>query len=458
MRLRIDGKAKGRIFIRELGETRCDFFFAALGFRCDCLCIARLCKLYRCQINCAHTHRQRIAGLCGRELGHSTDIAAGNFLDFGCLLAANRVQMANLFRGIHAMIEQRHILLDGTGNNLEVAESAVLIRSGLEHKCTRRAVRVARNLNEIVAFLANFYFALIRRRHVIADALERCNGADTGCRSAAEYRNDRALKHALTQTSNQFFIRELLACEITLHQILRQLCHALAQSGALLVNLCHHGFRNRNLLAFVALHVVRLADNTVDNADGLAVALENRDNDRNNVCAERLLQLVQRCIIIGIFFVNFRNIKRTRLALVCQTLPRLFRANARSGLARNDNQTGFTHAQCALYFAFKIKEARRIQHIDLAAAVFYRRHCGGNRELSADLLRVIVTNGISVRDLSHAVCRLGHIQHAFDQGSLAFSAVSHYTNVADFIYRIYVQRFHLLNISYPERDVPSSCS
>ena len=201
----------------------------------------------------------------------------------------------------------------------------------------------------------------------------------------------------------------------------------------MLVDAVLHVVRNRDFDALVAVHAVGLADNAVDDA---AVALEDRDDDRRYRYAKLLLQLVQRGIVIRVFLVNLRNVEHTRHCTLFAALPRLFRADARAGLAGRDDQSRLCNAQRALHFAFKIKEARGIEQVDLAVVPFYGRYRSRNRELAADFFGVEIADRVAVGDFAHAVGRTGDIKQAFDERGLAVAAVTHQTYITDFVYRI----------------------
>ena len=369
---------EGRILIVELCQTGGDLFLAALDLRCDALRVARLRERDARQLNRTNGHGQGVAGLGGDQLGNRADIAAGDLLDLGGLFAADRIDVTDLLGAAHACVEHRHIRLDRACNDLEVRESAVLIRSGLEYERTRCAVRCTRDFDDIILGLEYLILALIRGRHVVADALEQCIGADTGCRSAGEYRTDDAVADALTQTCNQLLVGELLAAEVAVHQILGQLRNVFAQRRTVLLHALYHVLRHRDFYALVAFHAVCLADDAVNNTDGLAVALEDRDNDRRQNHTELLLQLVQAGAEVRIFLVNLGNIEHARLARLLEALPCLFGADARTGFARNDDQTGIAHAQCTEHFALKVKVTRGIEQVDLASAELNRCNRGGN--------------------------------------------------------------------------------
>ena len=204
----------------------------------------------------------------------------------------------------------------------------------------------------------------------------------------------------------------------------------------MLVDAVLHVVRDRDLDALVALHAVGLADDAVDNAGCIAVALENRDNNRSHRYAELLLQLVQRGVVIRILLVDLGDIEHTRHGAGFAALPCFFRADTRAGLAGRNNQRGFSHAQRAIDFAFKIEEARGVEQVDLAAVKLDRRDSRRDRKFAFDFLRVKVADCIAVRDLADTVGHSGDIEQAFDERGLAVAAVPHQTYVTDLVNRV----------------------
>ena len=345
--------------------------------------------------------------------------------------------MAHLLVGVRALVDQRHILLDLARHDLEVRETAILVGNRLEYQRAGRAVRRAVDLNQLALFiLADLNRLFVRGRHVIRDALEQRIRTDARGRRAAEYRRDDQILHALTDAGDQLFVRELLARKIALHQLFGQLGHVFTQRRAVLVDTVLHVVRNRDFHALVAIHAVSLADDAVDNADGVAVAFKDRHDNRGDRHAELLLQLMQRGIVIRVFLVNLGDVEHTGHRARLAALPRLFRADARAGLAGGDNQRGLRHAQCAIYFAFKIKKARGVQQVDLAAVPLDRRNRRRNRKFALDFLGIEITNSIAVRDLTDTVGHTGDIEHAFDERGLAVAAVSHQTYVTNLVNRV----------------------
>ena len=435
--LRVELGLKGRVLIVQAGEAGGDLLFRALDLGLDALRVARRRELDRLKLDLAHAHGERIAGLGGDQLGNRADVAAADDRYLGSLFAADGEDVAHLLVGVRALVDQGHILLDLARHHLEVGEAAVLVSNRLEYESAGRAVGRAVDLNQLALLvLADLDRLFIRRGHIVRNALEQRIGTDAGDCGAAEYRRDDQVLHALADARDQLVVRELLAREVALHQLFGQLCDVFAQRRAVLVDAVLHIVRDWDLDALVAFHAVGLADDAVHDADRVTVALENRDDHRRDRNAELLLQLVQRGIVIRVFLVNLGDIEHTRHGTRFAALPRFFRANARAGLAGGDDQCGFCHAQRAVYFAFKIKKARGVEQVDLAAVKFDRRDCRRNGELTLDLFGIEIAYRVAVRDLTDAVGYTGDIEQALDERGLAVAAVTHQTYIADLVYRV----------------------
>ena len=312
--------------------------------------------------------------------------------------------MCHLLVGICTAVYQSHILLNRTGEYLEVRESAVLVGNGLEDHSNGRAVGRAVDLDQLALLvLADLNRCFVGRRHVIGNALEQCVGTDTGCSGAAEYRCDNQILDALTDAGDQLFVRELFACEVALHQLFGQLCNVLAQGCAVLIDTVYHVLRNRDLDALGAFHAVCLADNAVDNADGITIALEDGHDDRTNRNAELLLQLMQRSIVIGVFLIDLGDVEHAGHLALFRTRPCLLGADTGAGLTGCNDQRGLGHAQCLIDFVFEIEEARGIEQVDLAVVPYDRCNGGRDGELALDLFGVEITYGISIGYLTDAV-------------------------------------------------------
>jgi hypothetical protein len=81
--------------------------------------------------------------------------------------------------------------------------------------------------------------------------------------------------------------------------------------------------------------------------------------------------------------------------------------------------------------ADEVAVARRVDDVDLHAAVLELRHSAGDGDLPLLLLGVVVGDGRSVVDLAQAVDGSGGVEERRDEARLAGVAVAHHDEVAD---------------------------
>ena len=214
----------------------------------------------------------------------------------------------------------------------------------------------------------------------------------------------------------------------------------------MLVDAFDHVFRDRDFHALILFHFIRFADDAVDDTDGVAVALENRDGDRGDAYAKLLLELVQRSVIIRVFLINLRDIERAGHIALSGALPGFFGADAGTVLAGSDDQGGIRNPHGGNHLGFKIKEARGIEQVDLALVPFDGGDGGRDRELAADLFGVGIADSVPLRDLADAVGHTGNIEQAFNKRGLAVAAVAHDADITDLVNVISSHKFiHSLN-------------
>ena len=111
----------------------------------------------------------------------------------------------------------------------------------------------------------------------------------------------------------------------------------------------------------------------------------------------------------------------------------LFGADNGTGYCTANDDRGICKLHCFVNFAIEIKEAGRIDEVDLRTVPLKGCNCGADGDVPLDLLGVIVGNGGTVINLAHAIEKPCIKEHCFGQSGLTFSAVTENTDVADFI-------------------------
>ena len=138
---------EGRVLVMQTGQTGGDLLLGALDLGCDCLRVAGRRELDRLEFDLAHAHGQGVARPGRDQLGDRADVAAADDRNLGRLFAADGEDVTHLLVRVRALVDERHILLDLAGHDLEVGEAAVLVSDRLEYKCTGRTVRGAVDLD-----------------------------------------------------------------------------------------------------------------------------------------------------------------------------------------------------------------------------------------------------------------------------------------------------------------------
>ena len=90
--------------------------------------------------------------------------------------------------------------------------------------------------------------------------------------------------------------------------------------------------------------------------------------------------------------------------------------------------------------AGEVEAARSIQNVDLGVVVLHGDDGSGNRNITADLLGIVVTDGIAVGVLAHAVDGAGHIQKAFCQSGFAAAAMAQQADITNGVYSVHSQK------------------
>ena len=189
----------------------------------------------------------------------------------------------------------------------------------------------------------------------------------------------------------------------------------------------------------------------VDEADDLLVGVPDGGGHGGDVLAEPLPQGLEGGVVVGVVLVGLGDIEHPgQLALLAQ-LPGLLGAHAHAALGGADDDGGVGDLQGLDDLAGEVEVARGIQHIDLAAVVLHRSHRGGDGNLAANLLGVVITNGVAVDGASQPYGSAGQIQHALRQGGLSVATVSQQAYVADVLYGIAHNLFPLLTFGIAEQ-------
>ena len=88
--------------------------------------------------------------------------------------------------------------------------------------------------------------------------------------------------------------------------------------------------------------------------------------------------------------------------------------------------------------------------------IFQRNHRGGDGNVAADLLGIIIANGVAVGILAHTVNGTGHVEQALCQSGLAASAVTQQADVANGVDSVHSRKNSFRDgvpCRHPNRDI-----
>ena len=183
-------------------------------------------------------------------------------------------------------------------------------------------------------------------------------------------------------------------------------------------------FRNRALYLIVfvdELSSALLYDAYI--ADELSV-LTDRHMDRSDLLAVELLKLLNDRTERNIIVVHLCYIEHTRQISLFAEFPCFLCSDLNAVLTGNEDDCCIRNADCLLYFTDKIKVTGCIENIYFYFIPFNRNDRAADRELSFDLFLIIVTDGISVSYITHAVRNATEVCHSFCKGCFARTAVT----------------------------------
>ena len=435
MGLGVVGDGKGGVLLIHPAQALGDLVLLAPGLGHDGHRVAGLGEGDILQGHDLTGVAQRITGLDLFHLGNGADVAAAQLLDLGGLLAAHHIQTAQLFRGAGAGIDHGHVRRDGTGEHLHEGVLAVLVRDGLENKGRgNTAGRDYELLGLAVGKGCLVIVALHGVRQQIHDVVhehQRTHAADGG---AAQHREQAQLPHALAQALNHLSVGEILTGEELVHKGLGGLRHGLFQG---VVELGNDGFlvlRHLDLHPLEILHLEGALVEHVDDAGDFLILIPDGHHDGGDLLAEALPQGLEGGVVVAVVLVGLGDVHKAGHVSLFAVLPRLFQPHGDAVLGGADNHGGISGPQGLHHLTGKVKRARRIQHIDAAALVLQGRHSGGDGDLTLRLLRIIITDGISIGAAAHPVNSAGHIQKTLCQSGLTAATVAQQTDVTDVLY------------------------
>ena len=428
---------EGGVFLVQAGQALGDLILLAAGLGHDGHGVAGLGEGDILQCHDLTGVAQGIAGLDLIHLGDGADVAAGELLDLGGLLAPHDIQAAQLFSGAGAGVDHGQVGGDGAGEDLHERVLAVLVGNGLEHEGGGHA---AGGDHELLGLAVGAGGLVVVALHGIGqqvhDVVHQHQGAHAVDGGAAQHGEQAQLPDALAQALDHFGVGEVLAAEELVHELLAGLGHGFLQGVVELSDDVLLVGGDLDLHPLEVVHLIGALVQHVDQAGDPLVGVPDGDHQGSDLLAEALPQGLEGGVVVGVVLIGLGNIDKTGHIPLFAVLPRLLQANGDTVLGGADDDGGIRGPQSLHDLTGKIKGARGIQHIDPAALVLQGRHSGGKGDLALGLLGIVVADGVAVHHTAHAVQGAGHVKQALCQGGLTVSAVTQQADVADVLYRI----------------------
>ena len=425
--------AEGRIFLVQAVEALSHLILLAAGLGRDGDAVAGLIERDGLDLDDLARLAERVAGLDLVHLGDGADVAAGELLDLGILLALGDVQAAELLGLAGAGVDHGHIGLDGAGEHLDVGILAVLVGNGLEDERGRQCAGRDDELGGLAVLILGHQGAgVLRLGKKLDDGIHQDARAHALNGGAAHDREEGQVLNALAQAMDHLGIGEVFTGEELFHKFLARLGDGLLER---VVELIEHGLfvlRHFDLDAAAAgAELERALMQHVDDADDLLALVPDGGDDGGDVLAEALAQRVERGVVVGVLLVGLGDVEQTGERVLLAIFPRLFRADAHAGLGRADDDGSVGSLNGLRDLTGEVEAAGHVEHVDLAAVVFHGSHGQRNGDLAADLFGIVVTNGVAVGNSAQTVRAAGEIQHALSEGGLAAAAVAKQHDIAD---------------------------
>ena len=403
------------------------------------------------------------------HLADGADVAAGQLLDLGGLLAAHLVQTAQLFGVAGAGVDQGQVRGDLAGEDLDEGILAVLVGDGLEDVSRGHA---AGGDDEFFRFAVLGGGLVVVALHGVGqqvhDVVHQHEGAHAVDGGAEEDGEHGQLPHALAQAADHLRVGEGLAAEILVHHLLGGLGDGLFQG---LVELGDHiGLLggDLDLDALVVLQLKGTLVQHVDEAGGVLILVPHGNGQGSDLVAIALAQGVEGRVVIAVLLVGLGDIDEPGHVALLAVFPDLFKANGNAVLGGADNDGGVGGPQGLHDLTGEVERTGGVQDVDLTALVFQGGYRGRNGDLAANFFGVIIADGVAIGAGTHALDCTGHKQQALSQGSLPAAAVAHQTDVSDVLHRIthsdvlslfqMEQEVLISPRSMTESHTPSSCS
>ena len=409
--LAVVDQGEGGIFLVQAVQAGADLVLLALGLGSDGHGVAGSDVGDLLQGDHLPGITQGVAGSDLVHLAQGANVAAGQDLGLGGLLAAHGVHTAQLLGIAGAGIDEGGVGGDLTGQNLHIGILAVLVGDGLPHEHGGHAAG-GDNKGLLLAVGSGglVVIALCGVGQHIQDVIHEHEASQAGDGGAAQHGEQAQVGNALVQTVDHFLIGEIVALEEAVHQGLVGLGHGFLQCVIELLNNSQLILGNLDLHPLQLLHLVGALVQHVDDAGDLLGAVPDGNHHGSNLVAVLFPQGFKGGVVVGVILVHLGDVDEAGHIPLFAVLPGLFKADSDAVLGRAHQNGGIGSTQGLHNRAGEVKGAGGVQEVDLHIVIFQGDHGGGDGNIAADLLGIVVGNGVAVGVLAHAVDGTGHVK------------------------------------------------
>ncbi len=239
-------------------------------------------------------------------------------------------------------------------------------------------------------------------REQVDYCVEQHLGADAGESAAAKHGNYRSVLYAALKAGEKLLFGEGLSGKVLFHKLLAGFCDGLGKNGMHFVESIGHESGNVDLDPLALFHFVRLTEHNVHNAGDLLV-FDNGYRHRAYGMAEFLSESIIGLVKAAVVLVQLGDIEELGELLLLKIIPGFLNADGNAALRGADDDARVGYSDSLLDLSREIEVTGSVENVDLYALIFGKSRSGGNTDSAFDLLRVIVTYGVSFRHFAQPV-------------------------------------------------------
>ena len=370
-----------------------------------------------------------IVCICRNKLGNHTDIATCELVNFNLLVTLHNVNVSELFVLTANCVLKNGILLEHATHNLEEGHLTYeRVSNCLEYEDGSVACEVDVSIRAVSVL---FCLLCCMSGERACNGVHHSDNAPKSCSRATVYGSNCTVNNTLVESFNGFFLCKFFAAEELFHHFIRCTCESFLQNFAILFNFCFEsgshicGESLTAIVVNVSLHVEK-----VNHCDVLTV-LTYGDKYGTEGLTELFTELCKCTTEVSIVVVTLIDKECLRNACLFSLIPSKLCTNFHTCLTVYADNYGVSNTSALSYFTLKVKVAGSIYNINFYVFPKYVRNGRREREFSCLFFCIVVTNCVTVRNVTESVGTATYVKHSFCKRCLTTSAVTCKRNVSD---------------------------